>query len=50
MRYGMVDENVIVGDGSEIGDEKSSRERIALIGRGKELAAGAKVASGEIVD
>ena len=50
VRYGMIDENVTVGDNVIIGDEKSSPDAIALIGRGNVIAAGRKIASGEIVD
>lgn len=50
MKYGMVDENVAVGDGAVVGDEHSDPDHIALIGRGNTVAAGAKVAAGEIID
>lgn len=48
--YGMIDESVTVGDGVTIGDERSDKYRIALIGRGTKVAGGAKIASGEIVE
>ena len=48
--YGIVDENVTIGKGAVVGDEKSCKDRIALIGRGTTIADGAKVASGEIVE
>lgn len=48
--YGMIDENVEIGDGATVGDEKSGKSKIALVGRGNKIAAGAKVAAGEIVD
>ena len=46
----MIDENVEIGDGATVGDEKSGKSKIALVGRGNKIAAGAKVAAGEIVD
>ena len=48
--YGIVDENVTIGKNAVVGDEKSCKDRIALIGRGKTIEDGAKVASGEIVE
>lgn len=48
--YGIVDENVTIGKGAVVGDEKSCKDRIALIGRGTTITDGAKVASGEIVE
>jgi ADP-glucose pyrophosphorylase len=48
--YGMIDENVTVCDGVKIGDEESSKDRIALIGRGCVIGSEAYVASGEIVE
>lgn len=48
--YGMIDESVTVGDDVTIGDERSDKYRIALIGRGTKVAGGAKIASGEIVE
>lgn len=50
IRYGMIDENVKVGDNATIGDAKSGKNGIALIGRGNVIAPGAKIASNEIVD
>lgn len=50
INYGMIDENVTVGDGAVIGDENSDKEHIALIGRNNVIAPKAKIASGEIVD
>ncbi|MDE6397935.1 MAG: glucose-1-phosphate adenylyltransferase, partial [Clostridiales bacterium] len=50
VRYGMIDENVTVGDNAVIGDDNSNPEKIALIGRGNTVAAGTKIAAGEIVD
>ena len=48
--YGIVDENVTIGKNAVVGDEKSDKTRIALIGRGTVIADGARVASGEIVE
>lgn len=50
INYGMIDENVVVGDDVVIGDDKSGRDNIALIGRNCVIKSGAKIASGEIVD
>ncbi|MCI8459596.1 MAG: glucose-1-phosphate adenylyltransferase [Clostridia bacterium] len=50
MRYGMVDENVTIGDNVTVGDEKSDSDHIALIGRDSVIAAGRKIAAGEIID
>ncbi len=48
--YGMLDEDVTVGAGAVIGDEKSDKEHIALVGRGNKIPAKAKIESGKIVD
>lgn len=48
--YGMLDENVTVLDGAQIGDEESSKEKIALIGRGTVIGENAYVKAGEIVE
>lgn len=48
--YGMLDENVTVENDVVIGDENSSKERIALIGRGSLIKKGSVIASGEIVE
>lgn len=48
--YGMLDENVTVENDVVIGDGNSSKERIALIGRGSLIKKGSVIASGEIVE
>ncbi len=48
--YGIIDENVRIEDGVTIGDDKSCKEKIALIGRGSVVEKGEKIASGEIVE
>ena len=48
--YGMLDANVTVENDVVIGDENSSKERIALIGRGSLIKKGSVIASGEIVE
>lgn len=48
--YGMLDENVTVLDGAQIGDEDSSKDKIALIGRGTVIGENAYVKAGEIVE
>ena len=48
--YGMLDENVTVLDGAQIGDENSSKNNIALIGRGTVIGEKAYVKAGEIVE
>ena len=48
--YGMLDENVTVLDGAKIGDEESSKDKIALIGRATVIGENAYVKSGEIVE
>ena len=48
--YGMLDENVTVENDVVIGDENSSKKRIALIGRGSLIKKGSVIASGEIVE
>lgn len=50
LSYAIVDEDVTVGDGALIGDENSSKDRIALIGRGVDIGCGAIVESGSIVE
>ena len=50
IRYGMIDENCDIGEGCRIGDETSDKNKIALIGRGNRLSAGAVVRPGEIVE
>lgn len=50
INYGMLDENVTVCAGAVIGDDDSSPDKIALIGRGNKIAAKAKIESGKIVD
>ena len=48
--YGILDDNVTVGAGAVIGDGNSSKDNIALIGRGNVIPAKAKIESGKIVD
>ena len=48
--YGMLDENVTVEDDVVIGDQNSSKERIALIGRDSVIRKGSVIASGDIVE
>ena len=50
LSYAIVDEDVTIGDGAVIGDDNSSKQKIALIGRGVEIESGAEVASGSIVE
>ena len=50
IRYGMIDENCDIGEDCRIGDETSDKNKIALIGRGNRLSAGAVVRPGEIVE
>lgn len=50
VRYGMIDENCMLGDGSRIGDEQSDKYHIALVGRGTAVAPGTVVRAGEIVE
>ena len=48
--YGIIDDNVTIGAGAVIGDSKSGKDNIALIGRGNVIPAKAKIESGKIVD
>lgn len=48
--YGMIDESVTIENDVKIGDEKSDKNHIALIGRNTRVARGTKVASGEILE
>lgn len=50
LRYAIVDEDVTIGDGVEIGDEQSCKQRITLIGRGTEVEDAAVVESGAILE
>ena len=50
IKYGIVDESVCIGDDAYIGDDKSDKNHIALIGRGSVIENGTKIASGEIVE
>lgn len=50
VNYGMIDENVTVGDGAAVGDESAGKNALALIGRGAVVEAGAVIPAGEIVD
>ncbi len=50
LSYAIVDEDVTIGDGATIGDDKSSKNRITLIGRDVEIASGAQVESGKMID
>ncbi len=57
VNYSIIDEEVTVGVGSVVGDEKSvackvegKTSGITVLGRGVEVSDGAKVAAGEIVD
>ena len=48
--YGMIDENVVIEDKVTIGDEKSDKTKIALVGRNSVIKRGTVVGAGEIVD
>lgn len=48
--YGMIDENVTVYDGVVIGDETSSKDKIALIGRDCVIGENAMIPAGEIIE
>ncbi len=50
INYGMVDENVIVEAGVVIGDDKSDKDHIALIGRDSVIKKGTEIKSGEIIE
>lgn len=50
IKYGIVDESVCVGDDVYIGDEKSDKNHIALIGRDSVVENGTQISSGEIVE
>ncbi len=50
INYGMIDESVTIEDGAVIGDEQSSKDKIALIGRGSVVASGSVIASGAIIE
>lgn len=50
INYGMVDENVVIGDGAIIGDAQSDKTRITLIGRDTVVPRGAKLKSGDIIE
>lgn len=50
IKYGIVDESVCIGDNAYIGDDKSDKNYIALIGRGSVIENCTKIASGEIVE
>lgn len=50
IKYGIVDESVCIGDDAYIGDDKSDKNHIALIGRGSVIENCTKIASGEIVE
>lgn len=50
MNYAIVDEDVTIGENAVIGDEKSGKKRIALIGRNTVIKDGAVIKSGEIVE
>ena len=48
--YGMIDENVVIEDKATIGDEKSDKNHIALVGRGSTIKRGTNVKAGDVVD
>ena len=48
--YGMIDENVVIEDNVKVGDEKSDKNNIALVGRNSVIKKGTKVGAGEMVD
>ncbi|MCH5158181.1 MAG: glucose-1-phosphate adenylyltransferase [Clostridiales bacterium] len=50
IKYGMIDEHVTIEDKAQIGDEKSDKTRIALVGRNSVIKRGTIVPSGDIVD
>ena len=50
VKYGIIDENVVVEDGVTVGDDKSDKYNVALVGRGSVVKAGSVIKSGEIVE
>lgn len=50
IKYGMIDEDVIIEDGAVLGDDKSDKMHITLIGRGSTVNKGEKLKSGTIVE
>ncbi len=50
VNFGIIDEEAVVGKGARVGDDKSDKDHIALIGRAVRLQQKAQVKSGEIVD
>lgn len=50
VNYAIIDEDVTVSKGAKIGDEKSSKKSITVLGRNIVVEEGAKVSSGSIVD
>ncbi|MCH5351342.1 MAG: glucose-1-phosphate adenylyltransferase [Clostridiales bacterium] len=50
IKYGMIDEHVTIEDKAQIGDDKSDKTRIALVGRNSVIKRGTVVPSGDIVD
>ena len=50
IKYAIIDEHVTIGDNVIIGDSKSSKDHIALVGRDITVKKGTKIASGAIVE
>ena len=50
VKFGIIDEYVSVEDKVKIGDAKSNKDNIALIGRGITVKKGGLIAAGEIVE
>ncbi len=48
--YSIVDENVVIEEGAIVGEDKEKKAGIAVLGRNITVAAGAKVAGGQIID
>ena len=48
--YSIVDENVVIEEGAVVGEDKEQKAGIAVLGRNITIAAGAKVAGGQIID
>ncbi|MDE6059344.1 MAG: glucose-1-phosphate adenylyltransferase [Clostridia bacterium] len=48
--YSIIDENVVIDDGACIGEDKNKNAGIAVLGREITVAAGVKVAGGQIID
>mgnify|MGYP002646093748 FL=1 len=49
VEYSILDENITVGEGAAIGAEKETTAELAVLGNGCSVAAGAKVAPGDML-